>query len=75
MTKAVSFSPQKGGPGKTTMTILSATYLNSIGANVAVINTDFPQHSFLRTRDKDLLDQQNKPAKKMINRGRKTTKN
>lgn len=69
MTKVISFITQKGGPGKTTMTILSATYLNSLGANVAVIDADFPQHSFSRTRGKDLLDQTDNPPKKNERQG------
>ena len=69
MAKVISFITQKGGPGKTTMTILSATYLDSIGANVTVIDADFPQHSFSRTRVKDLLDQKDKSQKKKKQQG------
>ena len=55
MAKIISFMSQKGGTGKTTLTILSATFLHTIGAGVAVVDADFPQHSFKRTRAKDLL--------------------
>lgn len=56
MSKSISFLSQKGGTGKTTLSILSATYLHTTGVGVAVIDADFPQHSFTRTRKKDLLD-------------------
>ena len=56
MSKIISFLSQKGGTGKTTLSILSATYLASVGTRVAVIDADFPQHSFNRTRKKDILD-------------------
>lgn len=64
MTKVISFMSQKGGTGKTTLSILTATFLHSIGAGVAVIDADFPQHSFTRTRAKDLLDLKEKQGKK-----------
>lgn len=56
MTKVISFMSQKGGTGKTTLSILTATFLHQMGAGVAVIDADFPQHSFVRTRTKDILD-------------------
>ncbi|GAB3739972.1 ParA family protein [Spirosoma sp.] len=64
MTKVISFMSQKGGTGKTTLSILTATFLHSIGAGVAVIDADFPQHSFTRTRTKDILDLKEKQGKK-----------
>ena len=40
----VAFSTQKGGAGKTTLTVLVASYLHYVkGYNVAVIDCDFPQ--------------------------------
>ena len=44
-TKFVAFSTQKGGAGKTTLTVLAASYLHYVkGFNVAVIDCDYPQH-------------------------------
>ena len=45
-TNYVAFSTQKGGAGKTTLTVLVASYLHYVkGYNVAVIDCDFPQSS------------------------------
>ena len=42
----VAFSTQKGGVGKTTFTVLAASYLYYLkGYNVAVVDCDYPQHS------------------------------
>ena len=42
----VAFSTQKGGVGKTTFTVLVASYLYYLkGYNVAVVDCDYPQHS------------------------------
>lgn len=52
----VAFSTQKGGAGKTTVTVLVASYLHYVkGYNVAVIDCDFPQYSVhdMRERDKE----------------------
>jgi ATPases involved in chromosome partitioning len=54
-TLKVAFSTQKGGAGKTTMTVLVASYLHYVkGYNVAVIDCDFPQHSIAEMRERDL---------------------
>ena len=53
----VAFSTQKGGSGKTTLTVLTASYLHYVlGYNVAVVDCDFPQHSIrdMRQRDVDM---------------------
>jgi cellulose biosynthesis protein BcsQ len=51
----VAFSTQKGGAGKTTLTVLSASYLHyELGYNVAIIDCDFPQHSIYSMRQCDL---------------------
>lgn len=51
----VAFSTQKGGAGKTTLTVLVASYLHYVkGYDVAVIDCDFPQHSILEMRERDL---------------------
>lgn len=50
----VAFSTQKGGAGKTTLTVLVASYLHYVkGYNVAVIDCDFPQHSIADLRERD----------------------
>lgn len=52
----VSFSSQKGGVGKSAMTVLTANCLHyRLGYNVAVIDCDYPQHSLAKMRDFDLL--------------------
>lgn len=49
-----AFSTQKGGAGKTTMTVLVASYLHYVkGYNVAVIDCDYPQHSIRQMRERD----------------------
>ena len=41
----VAFSTQKGGVGKTTFTVLAASYLYYLkGYDVAVVDCDPPQH-------------------------------
>ena len=57
-TKYVAFSTQKGGAGKTTLTVLVASYLHYVkGYDVAVIDCDFPQYSIhdMRKRDMDRI--------------------
>jgi cellulose biosynthesis protein BcsQ len=50
----VAFSTQKGGMGKTAMTVLAASYLHyAKGYHVAVIDCDFPQHSIVKERKRD----------------------
>ena len=45
-TLKISFSTQKGGVGKSTMTTLLASVLHyRLGYNVLVLDCDFPQHS------------------------------
>ena len=39
----IAFSTQKGGAGKTTLTVLAASYLHYVkGLNVAVVDCDYP---------------------------------
>ena len=41
-TKFIAFSTQKGGAGKTTLTVLTASYLHYVrGLNVGVVDCDF----------------------------------
>ncbi|MDR1984247.1 MAG: AAA family ATPase [Prevotellaceae bacterium] len=54
----IAFSTQKGGMGKTAVTVLTASYLHYVkGYRVAVLDCDFPQHSIVkeRKRDEDLI--------------------
>jgi cellulose biosynthesis protein BcsQ len=52
--KYVAFATQKGGAGKTTLTVLVASYLHYVkGYNVAVIDCDYPQHSIHEMRERD----------------------
>ena len=51
----VALSTQKGGAGKTTLTVLVASYLHYVkDYNVAVVDCDFPQHSIAEMRERDL---------------------
>ena len=57
--KFVAFSTQKGGAGKTTLTVLTASYLYYVrGLKVLVVDCDYPQYSIedMRERDKDLIE-------------------
>lgn len=57
--KFVAFSTQKGGAGKTTLTVLTASYLYyARGLKVLVVDCDYPQYSIeeMRERDKELIE-------------------
>lgn len=54
MPKLISFVQQKGGTGKTTLTMLTANYFHDAGAKVIILDSDFPQHSFARVRRMDM---------------------
>ncbi len=50
----IAFATQKGGVGKTTFTILTASILHyAKGYNVAVIDCDYPQYSIYAMRERD----------------------
>ena len=54
----VAFSTQKGGVGKTTFTVLAASYLYYLkGYDVVVVDCDYPQHSIagMRKRDAEMV--------------------
>lgn len=54
-TAFIAFSSQKGGVGKSTFTALVASLLHyRLGYNVAVFDCDFPQHSLMKMRTRDL---------------------
>ena len=51
----IAFSTQKGGAGKTTLTVLAASYLHyQKGYNVAVVDCDYPQFSIADMRKRDV---------------------
>ncbi len=51
----IAFSTQKGGMGKTTLSVLIAGHLHYVkGYNVAVIDCDYPQHSIRELRKRDV---------------------
>ena len=51
----IAFSTQKGGVGKTAFTVLMASYLHYVkGLEIAVIDCDFPQHSIVVMRERDM---------------------
>ena len=51
----IAFSTQKGGMGKTALTVLTASYLHYVkNYNVAVIDCDYPQHSIMEMRERDV---------------------
>lgn len=53
-TLKVSFSTQKGGVGKSTITILLASVLHyRLGYNIVVMDCDFPQYSLSNMRERD----------------------
>lgn len=57
--KFIAFSTQKGGAGKTTLTVSMASYLYYCkGLKVLVVDCDYPQYSIddMRKREKALLD-------------------
>jgi cellulose biosynthesis protein BcsQ len=51
----IAFSTQKGGVGKTTLTVLAASYLHYVrGYDVAIVDCDYPQHSIVEMRERDV---------------------
>lgn len=66
----VAFSSQKGGVGKTTFTALVASTLHyRLGYNVAAFDCDFPQHSLLKMRTRDMVTiMENELFKKMAHK-------
>ena len=50
----VAISNQKGGVGKSALTVVLASYLHyEKDLNVAIIDCDSPQHSLVRMRERD----------------------
>jgi cellulose biosynthesis protein BcsQ len=51
----IAFCNQKGGVGKTTFSVLTASYLSYVkGLSVAVVDCDFPQCSIVQMRQRDV---------------------
>jgi len=51
----IAFSSQKGGVGKSIFTTLAASTLHyRLGYNVVVFDADFPQHSLMKMKTRDL---------------------
>lgn len=51
----IAFSSQKGGVGKSTFTTLIASTMHyRLGYNVVVFDADFPQHSLMKMKTRDL---------------------
>lgn len=63
----VAFSSQKGGVGKSTFTTLVASTMHyRLGYNVAVFDADFPQHSLMKMKTRDLaMVMENEALKKL----------
>ncbi len=66
----IAFSTQKGGVGKSTFTALAASILHyRLGYNVAVFDCDYPQHSMVKMRARDLKSvMENEAYKKLAHR-------
>lgn len=69
-TIAIAFSNQKGGVGKSTLTVLVASYLYyELGVKVAIMDCDSPQHSLMIERNRELKALEATPClKEMANR-------
>lgn len=64
MTKVICFGSQKGGVGKSTLTMLVSSYLQASGKRVFVLDADFPQHSIQKIRTQELSNIESDPALK-----------
>lgn len=63
----IAFSSQKGGVGKSTFTAILASILHyRMGYNIAVFDADFPQHSLMKMKTRDLaMVMENQHLKKL----------
>ena len=56
----IAFSTQKGGAGKTTLTVLTASYLHYLTSYcVGIVDCDYPQHSVQEMRERDIKQIEN----------------
>lgn len=61
-TLLVAFSTQKGGAGKTTLTVLMAGYFYYVkGMDVVVVDCDYPQYSIKDMRERDMKNIERNP--------------
>ena len=59
----VSFASQKGGVGKSTFAIYAASWLHYVkGLNVAIVDCDYPQHSIIKQKKRDMEVVKTTPA-------------
>jgi cellulose biosynthesis protein BcsQ len=59
------FPLRRGGAGKTTLTVLMASYLHYVkGMDVAVIDCDYPQYSIRDIRERDMKNIERNPSLK-----------
>ncbi len=66
-TVLVAICNQKGGVGKSTMTIMLAGYYHYLkGLNVAVIDCDYPQYSLVRMKERDMRTVENSEYLKQL---------
>lgn len=50
----IAFSTQKGGIGKSALTVLTASYMHYLrGKSVAIVDCDFPQYSIMEMKKRD----------------------
>jgi chromosome partitioning protein len=73
-TKFIGFSNQKGGVGKTAITMVMASYChNTLGMKVVILDCDFPQHSIYkqRQRETELIKSDNTYKAAFLGLGRK----
>lgn len=64
-TLLVAFSTQKGGAGKTTLTVLMASYFYYVkGMDVVVVDCDYPQYSIKDMRERDIKNIERNPRLK-----------
>jgi len=75
--KFIAFSTQKGGAGKTTLTVLTASYLHYLrGLSIGIIDCDYPQFSIsdMRSRDEENIKEDAALAKQCNDLLKKTGK-
>lgn len=66
-TKYIGFCSSKGGVGKSSMTIITASYLHyARGLNVAIVDCDFPIRSITQARERETAFVNNSPAHQMM---------
>ena len=59
----IAFSPQKGGVGKTTFSVLASSYLHYVcGYNLIVVDCDYPQFSINAMRQRDAQGLERNPS-------------